>query len=142
EVVEAFKDVASAREDKSRIINEAEAYRNALLPAARGKASAIRNDAEAYAATRIQDAEGSASRFDAVRSQYEKAPQVTGERLYYETMESILGNVDEKILMDGQAAQRALPYLPLPTLAAPAQLKTKQPAPKNGADTPQTEVQK
>ena len=142
EVVEAFKDVASAREDKSRIINEAEAYRNALLPAARGKASAIRNDAEAYAATRIQDAEGAASRFDAVRSQYEKAPQVTGERLYYETMESILGNVDEKILMDGQAAQRALPYLPLPTLAAPAQLKTKQPAPKNGADTPQTEVQK
>ena len=100
------------------------------------------NDAEAYAATRIQDAEGAASRFDAVRSQYEKAPQVTGERLYYETMESILGNVDEKILMDGQAAQRALPYLPLPTLAAPAQLKTKQPAPKNGADTPQTEVQK
>lgn len=142
EVVEAFKDVASAREDKSRIINEAEAYRNALLPAARGKASAIRNDAEAYAATRIQDAEGAASRFDAVRSQYEKAPQVTGERLYYETMESILGNVDEKILMDGQAAQRALPYLPMPTLAAPAQLKTKQPAPKNGADTPQTEVQK
>lgn len=142
EVVEAFKDVASAREDKSRIINEAEAYRNALLPAARGKASAIRNDAEAYAATRIQDAEGAASRFDAVRSQYEKAPQVTGERLYYETMESILGNVDEKILMDGQAAQRALPYLPLPTLAAPAQLKTKQPAPKNGAEAPQTEVQK
>ena len=142
EVSDAFKDVASAREDKSRIINEAEAYRNALLPAARGKASAIRNDAEAYAATRIQDAEGAASRFDAGRSQYEKAPQVTCGRLYYETMESILGNVDEKILMDGQAAQRALPYLPLPTLAAPAQLKTKQPAPKNGADTPQTEVQK
>lgn len=86
-----------------------------FCPLPGGKASAIRNDAEAYAATRIQDAEGAASRFDAVRSQYEKAPQVTGERLYYETMESILGNVDEKILMDGQAAQRALPYLPLPT---------------------------
>lgn len=143
EVVEAFKDVASAREDKSRIINEAEAYRNALLPAARGKASAIRNDAEAYAATRIQDAEGTASRFDAVRAQYEKAPQVTGERLYYETMENILGNVEEKILMDGQAAQRALPYLPLPTLAAPTQLKTKPAAPAaQKAEAPQTEVQK
>lgn len=129
EVIEAFKDVASAREDKSRIINEAEAYRNALLPGARGQASAIRNEAEAYSATRVQNAEGDASRFAAVRSQYEKAPVVTGERLYYETMESILENAGEKILMDGQAAQRALPYLPLPTLANPV----RQPA--SGAGT-------
>ena len=81
EVIEAFKDVASAREDKSRIINEAEAYRNALLPGARGEASAIRNAAEAYAATRVQNAEGAASRFEALRVEYEKAPEVTGQRL-------------------------------------------------------------
>ncbi len=117
EVIEAFKDVASAREDKSRIINEAEAYRNALLPGARGEASAIRNEAEAYAATRVQNAEGAASRFEALRVEYEKAPEVTGQRLYYETMEDILQKAQEKVVMDGQAGERALPYLPLPTLS-------------------------
>ncbi|MBR4746824.1 MAG: FtsH protease activity modulator HflK [Desulfovibrio sp.] len=126
EVIEAFKDVASAREDKSRIINEAEAYRNALLPAARGQASAIRTDAEAYSATRVQNAEGAAARFDALRQQYEKAPKVTGDRLYYETMEGILEKAGEKVLMDGAAAQRALPYLPLPTLARPAAPQAKE----------------
>ncbi len=120
EVVEAFKDVASAREDKSRIINEAEAYRNALLPGARGEASAIRNEAEAYSATRVQHAEGAANRFTALLQQYEKAPDVTRQRLYYETMEEILQKAEEKVVMDGGAAQRALPYLPLPTLGAPA----------------------
>ncbi len=120
EVVEAFKDVASAREDKSRIINEAEAYRNALLPTARGQASAIRNEAEAYSATRVQTAEGAASRFNVLRVEYEKAPEVTRQRLYYETMEEILQKADEKVIMDGQAAQRALPYLPLPSLTAPS----------------------
>ena len=120
EVIEAFKDVASAREDKSRIINEAEAYRNAILPEARGEASAIRNAAEAYAATRVQNAEGAASRFNALRVEYEKAPEVTGQRLYYETMEDILKKAEEKVVLDGQAGERALPYLPLPTLGAKA----------------------
>lgn len=120
EVIEAFKDVASAREDKSRIINEAEAYRNALLPAARGQASAIRNEAEAYSATRVQNAEGAATRFDALRAQYEKAPEVTRNRLYYETMETILARAGEKVILDGQAAERALPYVPLPTLGQKA----------------------
>lgn len=120
EVIEAFKDVASAREDKSRIINEAEAYRNALLPGARGEASAIRNEAEAYSATRVQHAEGAANRFTALRVEYEKAPEVTKQRLYYEAMEEILQKAQEKVVMDGQAAERALPYLPLPTLANPA----------------------
>ncbi len=120
EVIEAFKDVASAREDKSRIINEAEAYRNAILPEARGEASAIRNAAEAYAATRVQNAEGAASRFTALRVEYEKAPEVTGQRLYYETMEEILKKAEEKVVLDGQAGERALPYLPLPTLTGKA----------------------
>ena len=116
EVIDAFKDVASAREDKSRIINEAEAYRNELLPKARGQAAAIRNDAEAYAAQRKQNALGEAERFTYVRVQYEKAPKVTEQRLYYETMEDILSNSSEKVLMDAGAAQKVLPYLPLPDL--------------------------
>ena len=107
DVIEAFKDVASAREDKSRIINEAEAYRNELLPKARGQAAAMRNQAEAYSATRVRNAEGDASRFDALRVEYEKAPKVTKQRLYYETMEDILAGAGEKVLMDGAAAARA-----------------------------------
>ena len=119
EVIDAFKDVASAREDKSRIINQAEAYRNELLPKARGQAAAMKNQAEAYSATRVRNAEGDAERFNALRVEYDKAPKVTKQRLYYETMEDILAGSGEKVLMDGAAASRALPYLPLPSLSAP-----------------------
>ena len=119
EVIDAFKDVASAREDKSRIINEAEAYRNEILPKARGQAAAMRNQAEAYTATRVQTAQGEAARFDALRQEYEKAPKVTKQRLYYETAEDILARSGEKVLMDGSSAERVMPYLPLPGLAAP-----------------------
>ncbi|MBO5489949.1 FtsH protease activity modulator HflK [uncultured Desulfovibrio sp.] len=119
EVIDAFKDVASAREDKSRIINEAEAYRNELLPKARGQAAAMRNEAEAYSATRVRNAEGEAERFDALRVEYEKAPKVTEQRLYYETVEDVLSRSGEKVLMDNPAAGRALPYLPLPGMGAP-----------------------
>ena len=121
EVIDAFKDVASAREDKSRIINQAEAYRNELLPKARGQAAAMKNQAEAYSATRVRNAEGDAERFNALRVEYDKAPKVTKQRLYYETMEDILAGSGEKVLMDGAAASRALPYLPLPSLSAPGQ---------------------
>lgn len=119
EVIDAFKDVASAREDKSRIINEAEAYRNELLPKARGQAAALRNEAQAYAATRVRAAEGEAARFDALRVEYEKAPKVTEQRLYYEAVEEILRGAQDKVVLDGAAAGRALPYLNLPGLSAP-----------------------
>lgn len=114
EVIDAFKDVASAREDKSRIINQAEAYRNELLPKARGQAAALRNAAQAYSATRVRTAEGEAARFDALRQEYEKAPQVTRQRLYYEAMEDILSNSSEKVLLDRTTADKALPFLPIP----------------------------
>ena len=136
EVIDAFKDVASAREDKSRIINQAEAYRNELLPRARGQAAALRNQAEAYSATRVRNAEGEAARFDALREEYDKAPQVTRQRLYYETMEDILAGSGEKVLLDGAAAERALPYLPLPTLNGP------KPVTPSEVDTPRTAEQK
>lgn len=129
EVIDAFKDVASAREDKSRIINQAEAYRNELLPKARGQAAALRNQAHAYSATRVRTAEGEAARFDAIREEYDKAPQVTRQRLYYETMEDILQNSGEKVLLDANTAGRALPYLPLPSLNAPQMKPDAAPAP-------------
>ena len=131
EVIDAFKDVASAREDKSRIINQAEAYRNELLPKARGQAAALRNDAEAYSATRVRTAEGEAARFDALREEYEKAPQVTRQRLYYETMEDILSNSGEKVLLDQNTANKALPFLPIP---GPAQKPASPETPRNNSN--------
>ncbi len=113
EVIDAFKDVASAREDKSRIINEAEAYRNELLPVARGQGAELENQAQAYKETRIQNAQGEAQRFLAILSEYEKAEDVTRKRLYYEAMEEILGNAVDKIIIPEGTAERVLPFLPL-----------------------------
>lgn len=113
DVLDAFKDVASAREDKSRIINEAEAYRNDLLPKARGQAAAQVNEAEAYRATRVQTAEGESQRFLALLAEYEKATDVTKKRLYYETMEEMLNGAREKIVLPKNTADHVLPFLPL-----------------------------
>ncbi|NJB67877.1 membrane protease subunit HflK [Desulfobaculum xiamenense] len=117
EVIDAFKDVASAREDKSRFINEADAYRNDLLPKARGQAAALLNQAEAYKQTQIKRAEGEAARFVSVLKEYEKAKDVTRKRMYLETMEKILSNPEmEKIIMSDEALRGAVPYLPLSPL--------------------------
>lgn len=112
-VIDAFKDVASAREDKSRIINEAEAYRNELLPKARGQAAEVENQAQAYRAMRVQNAQGEARRFLTVLSEYEKAREVTKKRLYYEAMEEILSSSGEKIVLPRGTSDRVLPFLPL-----------------------------
>lgn len=127
EVIDAFKDVASAREDKSRIINQAEAYRNELLPKARGQAAALRNEAQAYSAMRVRNAEGEAARFDALRKEYDKAPKVTSQRLYYEAMEDILSRSPEKVLLDTHAADKALPLLPLPSFSGDKSIRPPQP---------------
>lgn len=114
EVVDAFKDVASAREDKSRFINEAEAYRNDVLPKARGEVAVILNRAEAYKETKIRRAEGDASRFKAVYKEYLKAKDVTIKRLYLETMEKIFSNPGvRKTILSDEALKKALPLLSL-----------------------------
>ena len=113
EVLDAFKDVASAREDKSRIINEAEAYRNDLLPKARGQAAEQVNQSQAYRATRVQTAEGEAQRFLALLAEYEKAQDVTKKRLYYEAMEDVLSQAQEKIILPKNTSEHVLPFLPL-----------------------------
>ncbi|HBE95237.1 MAG TPA: FtsH protease activity modulator HflK [Desulfovibrio sp.] len=117
EVIEAFKDVASAREDKSRFINEADAYRNDILPKARGQAAVITNEAEAYRESVVRKAQGETSRFLAVLTEYNKARDVTRQRLYLETMQRVLGNpATEKLVLTDKALERAVPYLPLPAL--------------------------
>ncbi len=111
-VIKEFKDVASAREDRERAKNEAEAYANDIIPKARGEAKKRILDAEAYAKESIDRAKGEADRFNSLLMAYRDSPEVTRKRLYIETMEEILARVD-KVIIDGAVAKNVLPYLPL-----------------------------
>ncbi len=114
DVIDAFKDVASAREDRVRLVNEAEAYRNDITPKARGQAAAMENQAMAYKDQAVLKARGEAARFSALAAEYAKAPEVTRERLYLEAMETILKNPAlDKIILSDEALKQAVPYLPL-----------------------------
>jgi len=114
DVMEAFKDVASAMEDKNRLINEAESYQNDILPKARGQAAAMLNDALAYKESVVRKARGEAARFLSILAEYNKAKDVTRERMFIETMEEIFSNPDlEKIILSDDALKQAVPYLPL-----------------------------
>lgn len=114
QVIDAFKDVASAKEDKSRFINEAEAYQNDLIPRTRGEVASIRNQALAYKESKIQQAQGESARFLSVLAEYRKAPDITRKRIYLETMEDILSRPEvRKTILSSESAGRILPYLPL-----------------------------
>jgi membrane protease subunit HflK len=113
-VVDSFKDVASAKEDKSRFINEAEAYENDLIPRTRGEVASILNQAQAYRETKIRQAQGESDRFTAVLEEYLKAKDITRARIYIETMEEIMSRPEvEKIIMSNESMQRVFPYLPI-----------------------------
>jgi membrane protease subunit HflK len=114
EVKEAFDDAIKAREDKERLENKAEAYANEIVPQARGEAARIEADSKAYRDRVIASAEGESSRFLAILTEYQKAPEVTHERLYLETMEQVLGE-SNKVLMDVPDGN-SLMYLPLDQL--------------------------
>jgi len=111
EVKSAFDDAIKAREDEQRLVNEAEAYRNDTIPRARGAAARLREEANAYKARIVSRAEGDASRFEQLLTEYEKAPEITRERLYLESMENVLSNTS-KVLLDTNNANNLL-YLPL-----------------------------
>ena len=114
EVIDAFRDVQAARADMERSKNEAEAYQNDVIPRARGDAAKILQEAEAYKKQVVAAAEGEASRFVAIYNEYAKAKQVTQERMYLETMEKVLADID-KVIIDRKAGG-VVPYLPLPEL--------------------------
>ncbi len=97
EVVEAFKDVASAREDKNRFINEAEAYANEIIPKARGEAETMIQQAEAYKTQKIEQATGDAARFEQILSAYKKSSNITKKRMYIEAMEKTLGKANVRV---------------------------------------------
>jgi membrane protease subunit HflK len=115
QVQDAFADVVRAREDKQRLINLAEAYSNDIIPKSRGFAARIRQEAEAYRASVIARAEGETSRFDQVLSEYRKAPGITRDRLYLETMEQVFSN-SSKMIIDQPDGGNNVMYLPLDQL--------------------------
>ena len=114
EVKEAFDDAIKAREDKERLENKAEAYANEILPQARGEAARVLADAKAYRDKVVAGAEGETSRFLAILNEYEKAPQVTRERLYLETMEQVFAE-SSKVFLDVKEGNSIM-YLPLDQL--------------------------
>jgi membrane protease subunit HflK len=113
QVIASFRDVQAARADNERVKNEAQRYANDIVPRARGEAAQIIEDAEAYKAQVVNRANGDAERFISVYNQYSKAEEVTKERIYLETLEEVLKNVN-KIVVDKDAGQGVVPYLPLP----------------------------
>ena len=116
EVIDAFRDVQAAEQERDRLERQADAYSNRVLAGARGEAAQILEVAESYRAQGVTEAKGEASRFSAVLAEYRLAPEVTRRRLYIETLEKVLGGIDKIILdegvNDGQG-QGVVPYLPL-----------------------------
>ena len=115
QVIDAFRDVQAARADRERSKNEAEAYANDVIPRARGEAEQVLQQAEAYKKEVVAKAEGEASRFLAIYNEFKNAKQVTQERMYLETMEKVLADID-KVIIDKNSGSGVVPYLPLPEL--------------------------
>jgi modulator of FtsH protease HflK len=115
QVITAFRDVTAAQQDLQRLGNEADAYANSVVPEARGAAARILQEAEAYREQTVAEARGQAARFDQIYEQYKRAPALTRQRLYIETMERVLGGA-EKVIVDEQQSG-VTPFVPLPAFS-------------------------
>ncbi|HKF72334.1 MAG TPA: FtsH protease activity modulator HflK [Stellaceae bacterium] len=116
QVIDAFRDVQSAKIDFTRYQNEADAYQNDVVPQAQGEAARIVQEAEAYKAQVVNQAQGDAQRFISVYNAYAKAPDVTARRLYIDTIQTILKSANKVILDRAASSSGVLPYLPLPAI--------------------------
>ncbi len=116
QVIDSFRDVQAARADLERLQNEAQTYANRVVPDANGRASQILQVAEGYKQQAVAEAKGQSARFLAVYDQYKKAPEVTRQRIYLETMERVLGGADKLVLEGNASGQGVVPYLPLSEL--------------------------
>jgi len=121
QVIDAFRDVQAARANLEQLQNEAQTYANQVVPQARGRAAQIQQAAEGYREQTVAEAKGQSSRFLKVYEEYKKAPDVTRERIYLETMERVLGGADKLVYDGGPSGQGVVPYLPL------SELTTKRP---------------
>lgn len=121
QVIDAFRDVQTAKADKEREINQAQAYRNDIIPRAKGEAAKIIEGAKAYKQEVVAEAEGQASRFNALYSEYSKSPIVTRKKLYLEQMEKTYRDIDKVIIDKNISKAGAIPYLPInkPQSASP-----------------------
>jgi modulator of FtsH protease HflK len=111
-VIDAFRDVQAARSDLERARNEAEAYSNDVIPRARGEAAQIVQQAEAYKSQVVSTAQGEAQRFIKIYDEYKNAKDITRQRMYFETMEKVLGDVKKVIVEHGAAGSPIMPYIP------------------------------
>lgn len=114
QVIDAFNEVQRARQDKDRLKNEAETFRNDVVPRARGEAAQMIEEADAFRQEVINRAIGDADRFESVYKAYSAAKEVTQKRIYLETMEEVLGNVNKIIIDSADGGSGVVPYLPLP----------------------------
>jgi len=110
QVISAYRDVTAAQQDQQRAVNEAETYANKVVPEAEGGAARILAEAKAYREQTILDAKGQTARYNQIYQQYKKAPAVTRERMYLETMERVLGPMD-KTVVDQNSASPPVPYV-------------------------------
>jgi modulator of FtsH protease HflK len=133
QVIDSFRDVQAARSDAERAQNEAQTYANRVVPEARGRAAQITQAAEAYRQQTVAEATGQTSRFLQVYEEYKKAPDVTRERMYLETMERLFNGTD-KIILDQGAQNGVVPYLPLNELTRP---QASRPATSSPSPPPQ-----
>ena len=114
-VIDSYRDVQRAKTDEQKLINEAQAYRNDIIPKARGKAEKMIQESEAYKKEVVSKAKGEAERFISVYNSYKNSKDVTRKRIYLETLEQTLGKID-KVIVDKDAGSGIVPYLPLPEL--------------------------
>jgi membrane protease subunit HflK len=128
QVIDAFRDVQAAQADQERVQNEARTYAGRVVPEARGKAAQVVQSAEAYREQTVAEATGQTARFNKIYEEYKKAPEVTRQRLYLETMERLFGGTDKVILDSSTQGSGVVPYLPLPELRKAAPVQTPQPA--------------
>jgi membrane protease subunit HflK len=135
QVIDAFRDVQAATSDAERSQNEAQTYANQKVPEARGRAAQITQAAEAYKLQTVAEAKGQTARFLQVYEEYKKAPDVTRERMYLETMERLFGGTDKIILDSGGQGSGVVPYLPLDGLTRPPAQR-----PPGSPPSPQTGV--
>jgi modulator of FtsH protease HflK len=131
QVLDSFRDVQAARSDAERAQNEAQTYANRVVPEGRGRAAQITQAAEAYREQTVAEATGQAARFLKIYDEFKKAPDVTRERMYLETMERVFGGTD-KIIIDSGTQNGVMPYLPLNELTRPPQNQSQNPPQAGG----------
>lgn len=138
-VAAAFKDVTNAKEDREKLINQAQGYRNDIIPRAKGEAAELVNRAKGFAQARLNRAQGETNRFLATLKEYNQAKDVITKRIYIETMEEILPHT-EKIIIDGKGGERLLPYLPLDRLSRSGPSTLVKPGPHVEVEEPRSDL--